>query len=283
MNKKRWIMMFLLVGLVFTLLACGNSQPDSKQSAGNSSNASESANNEVEQQTEESSVLDEIKSRGHLSMAMGGKYPPFNFINENNELDGFDVDIGKEIAKRLGVEAKPVTTEWDGIIPGLIAGKYDIVLGSLAITEERKQKVDFVHYYTSGAAIIVPEDSDISGAEELAGVTVGVGLGTTYEAKAIELGADVKTYSASVDAFTDMINGRVQAVISDKLLTLYGIQEKGYPFKLIGETLFDELCGIAIRKEDKDLQEEIARIVDEMKADGTYTEISEKWFGTDIR
>src|SRR5690606_34456587 len=129
-------MTFLLVGVISILMACGNSQTASNQSTDNTSSSSESATNSGEQNTAEPSVIDEIKARGHLSMAMSGKYPPFNFINVNNELDGFDVDIGKEIAKRLGVEAKPLTTEWDGIITGLTTQKYDIVLGSLSITEE---------------------------------------------------------------------------------------------------------------------------------------------------
>jgi polar amino acid transport system substrate-binding protein len=216
-------------------------------------------------------------------MAMGGKYPPFNFINDKNELDGFDVDIAKELSKRLGVKAEPVTTEFDAIITGLLTEKYDIVLGSMSITPERQEKVDFVQYYTSGGAIIVPKDSTIKAKEELNKAVVGVGLGTTFEKKAIELGAEVKTYSASVDAFTDMANGRLEAVISDKLLSANAIKTKGYPFKIVGDQLFVDKCGIAIRKDNKVLSAELAKLMDEMREDGTYTKISDKWFGMDIR
>lgn len=256
--------------LILFLAACGAESTDQKSGS-------------TESKKTEKSALDEIKERGTLTMAMGGKYPPFNFVNKENELDGFDVDIGKEIAKRLGVEAEAVSTEWDGIIVGLLTKKYDIVLGSLSITEERKEKVDFVQYYTSGAGIIVPKDSDIQSAEDLKGANVGVGLGTTFEEKAIELGAEVKTYSSSVDAFSDMINGRVDGVISDQLLAAYGIKQKDYPFKIVGSKLFIDPCGIAVRKDDEELRAEIAIIMEDMRQDGTYEEISKKWFDMDIR
>ncbi|MCM3706370.1 MULTISPECIES: transporter substrate-binding domain-containing protein [Cytobacillus] len=262
--KKSRLLSILLLALMVILAGCGSDS---------SSGKAEGSGNMVEK----------IKEKEILTVAMGGKYPPFNYINDKNELDGFDVDISKEIAKRLGVEFKPVTTEWDAIITGLLTKKYDIILGSLSITDERKEKVDFVHYYTSGGAIIVPENSKINKGKDLDGVTVGVGLGTTFEEKAIELGADVKTYSAGADAFTDMGNGRLEAVISDKLMSAYAIKTKGYPYKIADESLFVDEVGIAIRKDNPELTEEIQKIIDEMKEDGTYTEISEKWFGIDIR
>jgi len=261
---KRFL--FLLVAAILTIATVGCA-------SGSKSGSEQDASN----------TLEAIKQRGTIILAMGGKYPPFNFINKQNQLDGFDMDIAKEVAKRLGVEAKAVTTEWDGIIAGLLTSKYDIILGSMAITEERKQKVDFVHYYTSGANIVVPSDSAVKGKEDLKGVTVGVGMGTTYEKKAREFGANVKTYATSMDAFTDMVNGRVQAVITDKLIAANNIKEKNLPFKLVGEPLYDEECGIAIRKDDPELKEVIEKVLEEMRQDGTYTTISEKWFGIDIR
>ncbi|WLR49670.1 ABC transporter substrate-binding protein [Bacillus tianshenii] len=263
---KKLLTIFSML-LLLVLAACGSEETSAPSEA----------------QGEDSTLLDEIKERGKITVAMGGKYPPFNYINEENELVGFDVDIAKEIAKRLGVEMEPVTTDWDAIITGLLTEKYDIILGSMSITPERQQKADFVQYYTSGAAIIVPEDSSIKGKEDLKGKTVGVGLGTTYEEKAREIGSEVKTYKSSVEAFTDMINGRIDAVISDKLLSAYGIKKKNYPFEIVGDHLFVDECGVALRKESNELEKEIQSIIKEMQEDGTYTEISEKWFGMDIR
>lgn len=271
LNKKFGLVTVVMVVFILLLSACGSGKANS------STGENEKAKGEKQ------SLLDQIKEKGEMSVAMGGKYPPFNLINENNELDGFDVDIAKEIAKRLGVKPKFVTTEWDAIITGLVTKKYDMILGSMTITEERKQKADFVQYYTSGTAIIVPEDSDIKGKEDLKNKTVGVGLGTTHEKKAREVGAEVKTYSAGVDAFNDMINGRVDAVLSDELLAAYGIKKKDYPFKIVGEKLMEERIGIAVRKEDDEFKKKLEEIMDEMREDGTYTEISKKWFDRDIR
>lgn len=244
-----------------------------------------SSNNasDTETDTEPLTPLEEIQEKGSMVVAMGGTYPPFNFMNNENELDGFDVDIAKEIAKRLGIEAEPIATEWGSIIPGLLGNKFDIILGSMAITDERKEKVNFVPYYTSGAAIVVPIDSTIEGQTDLKDTKVGVGLGTTYEAKARELGAEVTTYSSSVNALTDMTIGRIDAVVSDQLLAAHAIQKGEYDFKIVGDRLFDEYMGIAVRPDASDFQDEIQRVVDEMMEDGTYTEISEKWFGIDIR
>ncbi len=272
---KKIVMSILMLAMLIGIVACSSQSSGSEEADAEKKVAGEKDSG--------SSLVDEIKERGTLTMAMGGKYPPFNFVNKNNELDGFDVDIAKEIAKRMGVEAKPVSTEWDAIITGLLTEKYDIILGSMSITEERQQKADFVQYYTSGAAIIVPEDSKIKGKEDLEGANVGVGLGTTYEEEAVKLGANVKTYSSSVDGFNDMINGRIDAVISDQLLAANGIKEKGYPFKIVGEKLFEDPCGIAIRKDNPELKKEIETIMEEMRQDGTYTKISEKWFDMDIR
>ncbi len=271
---------FCLLGLLFVmggLFGCSAASPG---------NSGQAATGTAEQSTDASASkthVDKIKESGQLTMAMSGKYPPFNFVNKNNELDGFDVDIAKEIAKRMGVEAKPVTTEWDAIIAGLLTNKYDMILGSMAITEERQKKVDFVQYYTSGANVVVPNDSAITGKDDLKGVVVGVALGTTYEKKAREFGAEVKTYSSSVDTFTDMSNNRVKAVIADKLIAANAIKEKGFPFKLVGEPLYDEKCGIAVSKDDTALKDELEKILEAMRQDGTYTKISEKWFGIDIR
>lgn len=277
---KKALLVSLVFAVVFAIAGCGSEKKaDTKGSPSASVSPSPSAGQSSAAKTE----LDDIKARGSLSIAMGGKYPPFNFMNASNELDGFDVDIANEIANRLGVKAKYVTSEWEGIIPGLLTNKYDIILASMAITEERLTKVNFVHYYTSGAAVIVPNDSKVNVAADLKGLTVGVALGTTYEKKAIELGAEVKTYSSSADALNDMVNGRVDGVIADKLLSTYAIKTKNLPFKIVGELLYTEKEGIAIRKEDTNLQQAIQDIMNEIFNDGTYEKISKKWFDIDIR
>jgi len=228
--------------------------------------------------------LDRIKADGKLTYAMSGQYPPFNFFNEKNELTGFDVEIGQEIAKRINVNPAPIATEWDGLIAGLIASKFDMILGSMAITDERLLKVDFsTPYYRSGAQVIVPSESKISGGVDLKGKTIGVVLGTTFETKARELGATVKTYKGDPDAFNDMANGRLDGVITDKIVGLNAIKENNYPYKLVGDLLYTEKMGIAIRKDSPKLLEAVNSALAEMMDDGTYQKISEKYFSADIR
>ena len=138
--------------------------------------------------------LDQIKEDGVIRIAMSGAYPPFNFVNDSNEVVGFDPAVGAEIAKRMGVEVEIVTTAWDGIIGGLLANKYDAIVGSMSITEERQQVVDFVGpYYTTKRAIFA-KPGGITSAAALGDAKVGLTLGETHEAWAREMGYDVRTY-----------------------------------------------------------------------------------------
>ena len=229
-------------------------------------------------------TLDRIKADGTLTYAMSGQYPPFNYFNEQNQLTGFDVEIGQEIAKRVGAKPSPIATEWDGLIAGLTTSKFDMILGSMAITDERLKKVDFsIPYYRSGAQVIVPSDSNISGEDDLKDKIVGVVLGTTFETKARELGATVKTYKGDPDAFNDMVNGRLDSVITDKIVGLNAIKKNNYPFKLAGNLLYEEKMGIAIRKDSPKLLESVNDALTKMMEDGTYKQISEKYFSADIR
>lgn len=112
--------------------------------------------------------LNRVKKAGKIKFAMSGGYPPFNYFTENDELTGFDVEIGKEVAKRLGVQYEPVTTDWSGILEGLRSGRYDGIFGSMAVTSKRLEVVDFTDpYYYSGAQLIVRNDSKIKSPEDL--------------------------------------------------------------------------------------------------------------------
>jgi len=112
--------------------------------------------------------LERVKKAGEITFAMSGGYPPFNYFTEDDKLTGFDVEIGKEVAERLGVEYKPVTTDWSGILEGLRSGRYDGIFGSMAVNDDRLEVVDFTDpYYFSGAQLIVRDDSEITGPDDL--------------------------------------------------------------------------------------------------------------------
>lgn len=263
MRKTRWTAMLGLALSVVLLAGCGAKEPASTLGNG---------------------VLDKILAEKKMNVGIEGAFPPFNYFNDKNQLEGFDVDITNELAKRMGVEAHYVATPWESILAGLLSKKYDIIISSMTITEERQQKVDFTEpYYRTGAQLFVPESSTITDPTNIKGVKIGVSIGTTFEEKAKELGADMVTYKSDLLTFEDMKNGRVQGVITDKVVGASIIKEKGYAFKPVGELFDSEEIGIALNKNEEAFLQEINKHLKAMMEDGTYEKISQKWFNGDIR
>ena len=232
--------------------------------------------------------LDTIKENGVMRIAMSGAYPPFNFVNEQNEVVGFDPAIGKAIAERMGVEVEIVTTAWDGIIGGLLANKYDAIVGSMSITEERKEVVDFVGpYYRMSRGIFVKEGSDVADIAGLDGRKIGVTLGETHEQWANEQpGWDVRTYKGLPELLLELDNGRVDAIVTDDIPVLLAIRENGNAITQLDTSGLEGIAdqaGIAIRKGNPDLRKAMQDALDAIQADGTYMMIAEEWVGGDIR
>jgi polar amino acid transport system substrate-binding protein len=229
--------------------------------------------------------LQRVEGNGKLTVVGSGGYPPFNYIDDG-EIIGFDVDTGAEIAKRLGVELDYVTSDWDGLIEGLRSARYDGILGSMAITEERLEVVDFtVPYYYSGAQLIVRADAGITDPSEMAGKSIAVATGTNFVQDAEALGASVSLYQDDNATLMELINGRVDGVITDRLVGLGAMAQisGGEDLVLCGELLRLEEMGIAINKADDTLLAKINEILQEMHEDGTLKGISEKWMdGVDI-
>jgi polar amino acid transport system substrate-binding protein len=231
--------------------------------------------------------LEEIKASGEIRIAMSGAYPPFNFVNEQNEVVGFDPAIGKEIARRIGVESVIVTTAWDGIIAGLLADKYDTIVGSMTITEQRSQAVDFVGpYYRAGRGVFVTEDSPVQSLADLQGRTIGVTLGETHEKWAREEGGwEIRTYKGLPELFLEVRSGRVDAIVVDNIPVRVAM-EKGEKVRQLDTPDIEGgsvEVGIAIRKDNPDLHAAMQKALDEMMADGTYEQIAMEWIGADIR
>jgi polar amino acid transport system substrate-binding protein len=228
--------------------------------------------------------LDGIKEKGVLRIAMSGAYPPFNFVNDQNEVVGFDPSIGTEIARRMGLEAEIITTNWDGIIGGLLANKYDAIVGSMTITEERDEVVDFVGpYYTTKRAIFSKPGSEFTSIDQLGDAEVGVTLGETHEEWARERGWNVRTYKGLPELLLELENGRVDVIVNDSIAAILAMGEKGQEFETI-EFETDEFgAGIAIREGNPALAAEMQAALDAMMEDGTYTEIAMEWIGADIR
>jgi His/Glu/Gln/Arg/opine family amino acid ABC transporter permease subunit len=219
-----------------------------------------------------------------LRVALTGKYPPFSFYGEDGELTGFDVDVSRAVARRLGRDLEIVTTEWDGILAGLLAGKYDAIIGSMAVTPERAARVHFSPpYYTSGPQLFVHEEDReaLGGIGDLAGRRVGVGLGETYEhyLRTHHPEVEVVTYKSTVDIFQDMLNRRLAAFFTDRLVGLHQVESAGMPFVPAGEPLYEERMAIPVRPGDPALAAAVDQAVTGLRRDGELAQLKRKWFG----
>lgn len=232
----------------------------------------------------EKDSLTRVQDAGEISFAMSGGYPPFNFYNDQNQLVGFDVDVAREVARRLGVRLKPVTTEWSGIIEGLRSAAYDGILGSMAVTQERQNVVSFsVPYYYSGAQVMVKKDSSYTDPEQMDGKTVGVVTGTTFAEDATRLGAgDIKLYKDDTQTLTELQNGVVDGVITDRVVGVNAMNSGKFDIVMLGSPLRSEEIAVAFNKKDDTLLAKVNTILKAMHDDGTLSEFSRKWLNTDI-
>jgi len=222
--------------------------------------------------------LARIRDAGSLKLAMSCGYPPFSFCNNDRQVAGFDVDVSREVAKRLGVQPKLIVTGWSGIIEGLKSGSYDAILGSMSVTEERAAAVDFsIPYYYSRCSVIVKKGSPLKGPNDLAGKTIGVAQGTTFENDARALGAGkVHTYEDDEQALIALQKGAVDAAITDEIVCIYLARAKGLSIEPVGEPLHTEKIAVAFRKGDESLRLQVDKILKAMQDDGTLRLLSEK-------
>ena len=232
-------------------------------------------------------LLDSVKQRGTLRIALEGTFPPFNYQDASGNLAGFEIDLGNALAKQIGVKAEFLPTKWDGILAGLDTGRYDVVLNQVTITPERQQKYDFTAPYTvSGIQIIVRKaDADrIKTAADLAGKNVGVSLGTNYEQwvrKTVPT-ANVKTYDDDPTKYADLRTGRLDAVLADRLVAANKIKQLGGDLVPAGDPVAKELQGVTVRKDQPALRDALDKALVNLHTDGTFVAISDKWFGTDV-
>ena len=229
--------------------------------------------------------LETLKEEGVIRIAMSGAYPPFNFVNEENQVVGFDPAIGTEIAKRMGLEAEIITTAWDGIIGGLLANKYDAIVGSMTITDERDKVVDFVGpYYTTKRAIFTKAGSEITSVSQLADATLGVTLGETHEEWARNEGYSIRTYKGLPELLLELEHGRVDAIVNDRIAAMLAMKKNDYDFVELPDLVTEDFgAGIAIREGNPELAAAMQEALDSMMEDGTYLEIANEWVGGDIR
>ncbi|HHY46508.1 MAG TPA: amino acid ABC transporter substrate-binding protein [Firmicutes bacterium] len=229
--------------------------------------------------------LEKVLKAGKLTIGIDDAYPPMEYRDEQNNLVGFDIDLAREIGKRLGVKVEWIPTEWSGVLLALNAHKFDIILSTLSVTEERAKQIDFgpPYLYESQVIVVCADNNTIKSKEDLVGKVVGTQLGSTSEeaAKTIKGIKELKKYNKFTEVFLDLGIGRIEAGVVDELVGRYYMKTRPDQFKVVA-SIVDEPVAIGYRKSDKKLQEAINKIVDEIKADGTMAKISKKWFGADI-
>lgn len=235
----------------------------------------------------------EAKDWSKVRIGTEGAYPPFNNLTSDGQLVGFDIDIANAICEEMKVECEFVVQDWDGMIPALLAGKFDAVIASMSITEERKQKVDFTgKYYNTPPGIAVPKDSPIKGVTDadLKGYKLGAQSSTTHSNYAEERlpSADLSLYPTPDEYKLDLDGGRIDAAIDDSIvLSEWLNSEDGACCKLLGTVpnvveIHGEGAGIAVRKEDTDLKEMLNKAIAGIRENGKYAEINAKYFDFDV-
>ncbi|MBV1842434.1 MULTISPECIES: ABC transporter substrate-binding protein [Photobacterium] len=229
-----------------------------------------------------------------LRIATEGAYPPFNYYTPDGQLAGFDIDIGRALCDKMAIKCTFVAQDWEGIIPALLAGKYDAVIASMFITEKRKEKVDFTEpYQKSAMTFVVPKESKLTdfSPSAMAGKTIGAQGATTQGdfLSALYPDSDVRLYPTQDAVNLDLVSGRLDAQVGDIIPMLNWVEKSqdGNCCKLAGELITDpkyvgEGVGIAVRQEDDKLRLQLNQALAALVADGTYQKINDKYFSLNI-
>ncbi|AGB42111.1 periplasmic component of amino acid ABC-type transporter/signal transduction system [Halobacteroides halobius DSM 5150] len=230
---------------------------------------------------QEATTWSKIQNKGKLVVGMDAAYRPFEYHNQNDKIVGFDVDMLQAVADQLGVKLVIKDTAWDGIIPGLKAKKYDVIASAMTITEQREKAVDFSNPYFNAGQVVAVLDSNntIKSVDDLTGKVVGVQLGTTGDLKVSKMEGikKIKRYGKIPQAFIELQNGRLDAVVNDLPVTAAYIMKKPN-VKIVGEPFTSEQYGIAIREADDKLTKKVNAAIKKIKENGTYDKIYNKWF-----
>lgn len=287
---KKFLVLLLATVMTMSLLtACGGKDAAPADAAGSEADAAQSEADAAEPEAdaaenETAAAGSEALADGILTVGTNAEFPPFEYVDDNGEPDGFDVALIKAIGEKLGVSVEVENMEFDSLVSS-IGNKIDVAIAGMTVTDERKKSVDFSDsYYDAVQYVIVPEGSEIATFDDLAGKAIGVQLGTTGDFIASDDvdGASVSQYNKAVDAVNDLINGRVDCVIIDKNPALVFEAKFAGQVKAIDGAQFDfevENYAIALPKGDTALADQINQALDELKADGTFDKLVEEYIG----
>jgi len=238
-------------------------------------------------QTKENS-LEKILEKGNLILGLDDSFPPMGFRNEDNEIVGFDIDVAKEVCKRLNIELKIQPISWDAKEQELNSYNIDCIWNGMSITEEREKIMSLSNaYLKNNMSFVVKNGSNILSLKDLEGKKVGVQAGSSAEEllESSEINNKLKevvTYNENLTAFMDLEINQIDAVFLDDIVANYYMATNNKNYKVLEEGLEAEEYAIGFRKEDTELRDKVNSILSEMKKDGILGQISTKWFGKDI-
>ncbi|MDX8045162.1 amino acid ABC transporter substrate-binding protein [Gracilibacillus sp. S3-1-1] len=257
----------LMVVLVAVLAACG-------------------VDNEEDTTTEETvNLYEQIKEDGVINVGTEGTYAPFTFHDDQGNLTGYDVEVIRELASHIGVEASFDETQWDSMFAGLNAERFDVIANQVGINQERLESYDFSEPYTySGSVVVVPADNDeITSFDDIDGKKSAQSLDSNFRHVAEENGAEIVGVEGLAQAIENIKLGRVEVTVNDRLAVLEYINETGddsIKIAVEGEDVSE--TAFTFRKGNEELVEAFNEALTAMKEDGTLAEISEEWFGEDV-
>ncbi len=222
-----------------------------------------------------------------IVIAVDDSYPPMEYRDENNDLVGFDIDFAKALSAETGIEIEFQSTAWDGIFQGLNSERYDVIISSVSMTNDRLENFDFTQPYLSNGQVIVvaPDNDTINATDDLAGLTVGVQLSTTADEAAQKQAAKtpftIEQYDDITQTFSAMQAGRLDAIVVDAAVAMDYVSKNPDQYKITTAQLTNEPISICLKKGNTELKDVLNTAIDTLKADGTLSQISKDTFGED--
>ena len=282
MMKKRLLSAVMASAMVLSLAACGGAKTETTA-------AETTAEKKEETTTAGTTTAEETKTAGGtLIVGFDQDFPPMGFVGDNGEYTGFDLDLAKEVASRLGLEYKAQPIAWDSKDMELESGNIDCIWNGFTITGREDDYTWTTPYMANKQVFVVANDSDIKSQADLAGKVVEVQADSSAEAALKENQDLANTFGQLLTtpdyntAFMDLEQGAVDAVAMDVIVAGYQIKQRNADFKILDDSLSEEEYGIGFKKGNTELRDKVQGALEEMAADGTLAKISDEWFGEDV-
>lgn len=282
MMKKRLLSAVMASAMVLSLAACGGAKTETTA-------AETTAEKKEETTTADTTAAETAEAAGGtLIVGFDQDFPPMGFVGDNGEYTGFDLDLAKEVASRLGLEYKAQPVAWDSKDMELESGNIDCIWNGFTITGREDDYTWTTPYMANKQVFVVANDSDIKSQADLAGKVVEVQADSSAEAALKENQDLANTFGQLLTtpdyntAFMDLEQGAVDAVAMDVIVAGYQIKQRNADFKILDDSLSEEEYGIGFKKGNTELRDKVQGALEEMAADGTLAKISDEWFGEDV-